>query len=388
MRYIPYGRQDICENDIDVVVQTLRSDFLTQGPAVPLFEKSLVNYCKSKFAVVVNSATSALHLACRALDIGEGDIVWTTPMSFVASANCARYCGALIDFVDIDPRTYNLCPKKLLLKLQKAEKDGSLPKAVIPVHFAGQSCEMEEIHFLSKKYGFRIIEDASHAIGGGYKKERIGNCKYSDITVFSFHPVKIITTGEGGAALTNNRDLAQKMALLRSHGITRNQDEMEGKLDAPWYYQQVDLGYNYRMTDIQAALGISQMKRLNDYVSSRNALAKRYEKQLKDFPVETSWQHPDCYSAMHLYVIRLVEGRTQSCRREVFEYMRNNKIGVNVHYIPIHLQPYYRRLGFSPGQFPNAEQYYSEAITLPLYPTLHDNELERVVETLSGALSL
>ncbi|ART79738.1 UDP-4-amino-4,6-dideoxy-N-acetyl-beta-L-altrosamine transaminase [Oceanisphaera avium] len=300
---IPYGRQDINQADIDAVIEILKSDFLTQGPKVPLFEKTVADYVGSDHAVAVNSATSALHIACLALGLGPGDWLWTSPITFVASANCGLYCGAQVDFVDIDPRTYNLCAKELEKKLITAKQNGTLPKVVIPVHFSGQSCDMQAIHALSKRYGFKIIEDASHAIGGKYKKEPIGNCRYSDITVFSFHPVKIITTAEGGMAMTNNPQLAEKMQLYRSHGITRDPSFMTHEPDGSWYYQQIELGYNYRMTELQAALGISQMQRLDGFITQRHKLAQRYNELLADLPITLPWQHVDSDSSWHLYVI-------------------------------------------------------------------------------------
>ena len=383
---IPYGRQEITQADIDAVVAALKSDHLTQGPIVPAFEEAISNYCGAEYAVAVNSATSALHIACLAMGLGSGDWLWTSPITFVASANCALYCGAKVDFVDIDPRTYNLCPKSLEKKLILAEREGRLPKVVIPVHLAGQPCDMAAIHALSLKYGFRIIEDASHAIGGKYRDEPIGNCRFSDITVFSFHPVKIITTGEGGMALTNNAALAGKMALLRSHGITRDPALMTHESDGPWYYQQVDLGFNYRMTELQAALGVSQMNRLDDYVAKRHELARRYNELLADLPVTIPWQHADSYSAFHLFVIRLQLGAIVRTHRQVFEAMREAGIGVNLHYIPVHTQPYYERMGFQTGDFLEAEKYYSEAISLPLYPLLSAEEQERVVTVLRQCL--
>ncbi len=385
---IPYGRQDISDADIRAVVDVLRSDFLTQGPAVPAFERSIADYCGTQHAVAVNSATSALHIACLALGVGPGDIVWTTPITFVASANCALYCGAQIDFVDIDPRTYNLSAVRLAEKLSQAEATGKLPKAVIPVHLCGQPCDMAGIHALSQRYGFKIIEDASHAIGGKYKSEPIGNCRYSDITVFSFHPVKIITTGEGGMALTNNENLAKRMQLLRSHGITRDAVDMTHAPDGPWYYQQIGLGYNYRMTDIQAALGMSQMQRLDEFVAKRHMLAKRYIELLAALPVVTPWQHSDSYSGFHLYVIRLEPGETSKAQREVFEALRAAGIGVNLHYIPVYRQPYYEQLGFKTGHCPEAEQYYAEAISLPLYTTLTEAQQNQVVTSLREATSI
>lgn len=383
---IPYGRQDISETDIQAVVDVLRSDFLTQGPAVPAFENAVAQYCGSQHAVAVNSATSALHIACLSLGVGPGDMVWTSPITFVASANCALYCGAQVDFVDIDPRTYNLSVERLAEKLAQAEKSGSLPKVVIPVHLCGQPCDMAAIHALGQQYGFKIIEDASHAIGGKYKDEPIGNCRYSDITVFSFHPVKIITTGEGGMALTNDTQLAKRMKLLRSHGITRDAADMTHAPDGPWYYQQIDLGYNYRMTDMQAALGFSQMRRLDEFVAKRHAIAKRYGELLADLPVVTPWQHADSYSGLHLYVIRLKLAEIGKIHREVFGALREAGIGVNLHYIPVYRQPCYSNMGFSPEHYPEAEKYYSEAISLPMYPGLTNVQQDRVVSALNGAI--
>ena len=336
---IPYGQQNISQDDIDAVVEVLRSDFLTQGPLLPEFEKIVAGYCGVNHAVAVNSATSALHIACLALGVGPGDLVWTSPITFVASANCARYCGADIDFVDIDPDTYNMSVERLEEKLEHAKQKGRLPKVVIPVHLSGQSCEMEKIHALSVQYGFQIIEDASHAIGGSYKGGKIGSCRYSDITVFSFHPVKIITTGEGGMAVTNDPTLAKHMSRLRSHGITRYPSEMTHLPDGSWYYQQIELGFNYRMTDIQAALGISQMRRLDDFVSQRHVIAARYDELLKDAPVTRPCQHPDAHSALHLYIVRLHVDLMKYSHREVFERMRADGIGVNLHYIPVYRQP-------------------------------------------------
>jgi len=385
MAMIPYGRQDISETDIQAVVDVLRSDFLTQGPAVPAFEKAVADYCGAGHAVTVNSATSALHIACLALGVGKGDIVWTSPITFVASANCALYCGADVDFVDIDPRTYNLSTERLAEKLAQAEKSGRLPKVVIPVHLCGQPCDMAGIHALSQRYGFKIIEDASHAIGGKYKGEPIGNCRYSDITVFSFHPVKIITTGEGGMALTNNENLAKRMQLLRSHGITREAGEMTHAPEGPWYYQQIELGFNYRMTDIQAALGLSQMRRLDEFVAKRHAIAKRYEQLLADLPVITPWQNADSYSGLHLYVIRLRLAEIGKTHRQVFEALRAAGIGVNLHYIPVYRQPYYEDMGFKAGLCPEAERYYLEAISLPMYPNLTEAQQDKVIESLRVA---
>ncbi|MBI5437573.1 MAG: UDP-4-amino-4,6-dideoxy-N-acetyl-beta-L-altrosamine transaminase [Nitrosomonadales bacterium] len=385
---IPYGRQDISEADIQAVVDVLRSDFLTQGPAVPAFEKVIATYCGVEHAVAVNSATSALHIACLALGVGAGDVVWTSPITFVASANCALYCGATVDFVDIDPRTYNLGVERLAEKLAQAEKSGCLPKVVMPVHLCGQPCDMAGIHALSQRYGFKIIEDASHAIGGKYRGEPIGNCRYSDITVFSFHPVKIITTGEGGMALTNDAQLARRMKLLRSHGITSDAADMipqaQGEL---WFYQQIALGFNYRMTDIHAALGLSQMQRLDEFVAKRHAIAKRYDQMLADLSAMTPWQHPDSYSAFHLYVIRLKLAEIGKTHREVFEALRAAGIGVNLHYIPVYRQPYYERLGFQAGYCPEAERYYAEAISFPMYPGLTEDQQSEVVAALNFVLT-
>lgn len=376
---IPYGRQNIYQDDIDAVIEVLRSDFLTQGPLVPEFEKIVASYCGAKHAVAVNSATSALHIACLALGVGPGDLVWTSPITFVASANCARFCGADVDFIDIDPDTYNMSMDRLAEKLEQAKQKGRLPKVVIPVHLAGQACEMQKMHALSIQYGFGIIEDASHAIGGSYQGEKIGSCRYSDITVFSFHPVKIITTGEGGMAVTNDPALVKHMASLRSHGITRYPDEMTHPPDGPWYYQQIELGFNYRMTDMQAALGISQMSRLDDFVTQRHAISDYYEELLKDAPVTRPWQHPDCHSALHLYIVRVQAGRMKYGHREVFERMRADGIGVNLHYIPVYRQPYYERMGFRSDDFPEAERYYSEAISVPIYPGLTVDQQREVV---------
>jgi len=385
---IPYGRQDITQDDIDTIVSVLQSPFLTQGPQVPHFERLVAEYCGAKHAIAVNSATSALHIACLALDLGPGDFLWTTPNTFVASANCALYCGALVDFVDIDPQTYNLSPQRLEAKLIQAEKLGKLPKIVVPVHLAGQSCDMAAIHALSQKFGFKIIEDASHAIGGKYKDKPIGCGRYSDITVFSFHPVKIITTAEGGIALTNDAELASRMNLARSHGITRNPELMPHPVDGPWSYQQICLGYNYRMTEIQAALGTSQMARLDQYVARRHALAERYNHLLSDLPLTLPRQHPENYSAYHLYVIRLQLDKIKRTHLEVFKTVQAKGIMINLHYIPVHTQPYYQGLGFKIGDYPESEQYYCEAISLPMYPTLTHSEQDYVATCLRETIGI
>ncbi len=384
---IPYGRQEISQADIDAVVDVLRSDFLTQGPMVPRFEQSVAAHVGARHALAVNSATSALHIACLALGLGPGDWLWTSPVTFVASANCGLYCGARVDFVDIDPRTFNLCPQALARKLEQAEREGRLPKVVVPVHLCGQPADMAAIHALAQRYGFKVIEDASHAIGGKYRSDFIGSGRYSDITIFSFHPVKIITTAEGGMALTNDDELARRMALLRSHGITRDPAQMTHAADGPWYYQQIDLGFNYRMTELQAALGVSQMQRLDDFVARRHQLARRYDELLAGLPLSTPWQHPDGYSGLHLYVIRLDAAVPGPRHLDVFESLRAQGIGVNLHYIPVHSQPYYQGLGFQAGDFPEAEQYYREAISLPMYHLLTYEQQDEVVSAVKKALA-
>lgn len=382
----PYGRQSINQDDIDSVVSILKSDFLTQGPIVGQFEEAIVKYCKSKYAVAVNSATSALHLSCLALGVGKGDLVWTTPITFVASANCVLYCGGTIDFVDIDPLTYTMSVEKLEEKLINAKASGQLPKVVIPVHLCGQSCDMEGIAKLSKEYGFKIIEDASHAIGAKYKGEPVGNCKYSDITVFSFHPVKIITSGEGGMAVTNNLNYFAQMQRLRSHGITRDPREMTHAPDGPWYYQQIELGFNYRMTDIHAALGLSQLKRLDEFVERRHSIAKLYFQLLKDSEFILPYQKDESYSSFHLFVIK-TGNLNSSIHKEVFERLKSNGILVNLHYIPVYHHPYYHKFGFKAADFPESEKYYNEAISLPIYFELNDNDVSYIVNKLTTPLN-
>lgn len=386
MKLIPYGRQDINKEDIESVVNVLKSDWLTQGPAIDKFEKMVAEYCGAKYAVAVSSATAALHISCLAAGLNSGDQLWTSPNTFVASANCGLYCDAKVDFVDIDDDTYNISLESLETKLKKASKMSKTPKVLIPVHFAGQSCEMEGIAELAKRYGFTVIEDASHAIGGSFRQKKIGCCDYSDMTVFSFHPVKIITTGEGGMVLTNRRDLYEKLVRLRTHGITRSPELMEGDSHGPWYYQQIELGFNYRMTDIQAALGISQMGRLDEFIIRRHRLADRYNRELKDIPLRLPWQHPDTYSAYHLYVIRLNLNEIKKTHREVFEELREANINVNLHYIPVHMQPYYQKQGFCEGDFPVSEQYYREAITLPLFSGMTNEQQDYIIETLRKVL--
>ena len=384
--FIPYGKQDINEADIQAVVDILRSPRITQGPAIETFERAVADYCSTKYAVAVSSATAALHIACLAAGLTEETRLWTSPNTFVASANCGLYCGADVDFVDIDPQTYNMSADKLEMKLETAAKEGKLPQVVVPVHLAGQSCEMEKIASLSQRYNFQIVEDASHAIGAEYRGKPVGCCQYSDMAVFSFHPVKILTTGEGGMVLTNREEVYEKLIRLRTHGITRNPHFMTEPSHGSWYYQQIELGWNYRLTDIQAALGTSQMQRLDKFLARRRLLAQRYNELLKDSPVTLPWQHPDTNSSWHLYVIRLQLEDIQKTHQQVFEELREAQIGVNLHYIPVHTQPYYQKLGFQWGDFPEAEQYYREAISIPLYYGLTDIEQDRVVKSLQEVL--
>jgi UDP-4-amino-4,6-dideoxy-N-acetyl-beta-L-altrosamine transaminase len=384
--YIPYGRQDIDATDIKSVIEVLQSDWLTQGSATVRFEQAVAEYCGAKYAIAVSSATAALHIACLAIGLGAQDYLWTSPNTFVASANCGLYCGAKVDFVDINSRTYNLSIAELEQKLVRADKLGCLPKALVPVHFAGQSCEMEKIAILSQQYGFKVIEDASHAIGGKYQNKAIGSCEFSDLAVFSFHPVKIITTGEGGMVLTNREDLYEKLLRARSHGITRNPDLMQGEAHGSWYYQQLELGFNYRMTDIQAALGVSQIQRLDKFVTRRRFLAQRYNHLLQDLPLTLPYQHFDTESSWHLYIIRLNLDKISKTHRQVFEQLRQAGIGVNLHYIPVHTHPYYQNLGFSHGDFPKSEMYYKSAISIPLYYGLTETDQDRVISSLQEIL--
>jgi UDP-4-amino-4,6-dideoxy-N-acetyl-beta-L-altrosamine transaminase len=387
---IPYGHQDISEEDIEAVVEVLRSDYLTQGPAVPVFEQAICDYTEAKYGVAVNSGTSALHIACLALGLGKGDWLWTTPITFVASANCGLYCGAKVDFVDIDPITWNLSAEKLEEKLKEAEREGKLPKVVVAVHLCGLSCDMEKISNLSKQYGFSIIEDASHALGGQYQEKNIGNGQYSDISTFSFHPIKNITTGEGGMAVTNNPQLAEKMRRLRSHGITGDPALMTHSKDGLWYYQQIELGFNYRMSDVHAALGISQLKRLDEFIANRRSIAKRYDQALSglslQLPSKSKMNSDYSSSAYHLYIIRLQNSQEKNDRKTVLEALRDKDIQAHVHYIPLHTQPYYQQFGFKEGDFPEAEKYYSEVMTLPIYSAMSNAEQDTVVRELKTEL--
>ncbi|MBQ9479794.1 MAG: UDP-4-amino-4,6-dideoxy-N-acetyl-beta-L-altrosamine transaminase [Selenomonadaceae bacterium] len=381
---IYYGKQSIDDSDVRAVEEVLRSDFLTQGPAIERFERRVAEYCGARYAVAVTNATSALHIGCLALGLTEGDLLWTSPITFVASANCARYCGADVGFVDIDDQTYNMSVDALEQKLRSTDR---VPKVVVPVHLAGQSCDMERIHDLAKRYGFAVMEDASHAVGADYKGGKVGSCRYSDLTVFSFHPVKIITTGEGGMLLTNDAELYEKLRLYRSHGITRDPKLMTHAADGPWYYQQIDLGFNYRMTDIQAALGCSQMERLDEFVARRRYLAARYDELLKDLPLRTPYQSADTDSSWHLYVVRMDRDRIGKSKAQIFDEMRARGVTLNLHYIPVHTQPYYERLGHRAEECPSAMGYYAEAFTLPLYYRLTDDQQDFVVENLKAVLT-
>jgi len=384
---IPYGRQSISEADIEAVAKVLRSDFLTQGPVVPAFEEAVASLCGARFGIGANSATSALHLACMALGVGLGDRVWTSPITFVASANAALYCGAEVDFVDIDERSYNMSPELFEAKLKQAADSGTLPKVVIPVHLAGQSCDMAAIHAAASRYGVRIIEDASHAIGGSYRSRPVGSCEHSDITVFSFHPVKIVTTGEGGMAMTNDAHLAGLMETDRTHGITRDPAKLQHDDIGPWYYEQQRLGFNYRMTDIAAALGLSQLSRIEEFLARRREIAATYDEAFADLPTIRPWQDPETQSAWHLYIIRIDRRRVRRTHREIFDALRSDGIGVNLHYIPVYRQPYYRELGFGQGYCPNAEAYYAEAISIPMFPALTDEEQQEVIAAVTKAVT-
>lgn len=380
---IYYGKQFIDEQDINAVIEVLKSDFLTQGPVIENFERAVAEYCGAKYAVAVTNATSALHIACLAAGLDKGDMLWTSPITFTASANCGRYCGADIDFVDIDNNTYDMSVAALKEKLEKSKIK---PKVVIPVHLAGQSCEMQEIYDLSKQYGFTVIEDASHAIGADYKNTKVGCCKYSDMTVFSFHPVKIITTGEGGMVLTNNEELYKNLSLYRSHCITRDENLMTKEADGPWYYQQIGLGFNYRMTELQAALGLSQLAKVDKFVARRRQLAEKYNELLKDLPLKLPYQNHDTDSSWHLYIVRVDFNKVKKTKKQIFAEMKAKGVCLNLHYIPVHTQPYYQNLGFKNGDFPVSEKYYEEAFTLPLYYSLTDEQQEYIVNVLNEVL--
>ena len=385
MKQIPYGRQDVSEDDVRAVIEVLQSDWLTQGPAIEKFEQTVADYCGAKYAVAVSSGTAALHLSCLALGLGKGDIYWTSPNTFVATANCALYCGAKVDFVDIDPKTYNISVAALEEKLRQAEKAGKLPKILAPVHFSGQPCEMAQIKALSEQYGFSVLEDACHAIGADYKNTKIGSCAYSDAVVFSFHPVKIVTAGEGGMVVTNDEKIFEPLKRFRNHGIIREEKEVTDKI-RPWFYEQVALGYNYRITDIQAALGASQALRIEGFIAKRREVAEKYARELDGLPVIVPWQSPDSRSAYHLFVIRLDPAKTSRNRRDVLNLLREKNIGAHVHYIPVHTHPYYREMGFRPDDFPEAEEYYQNAITLPLFQNLTEEQRQYIVQTLSDIL--
>ncbi|OQR26974.1 UDP-4-amino-4,6-dideoxy-N-acetyl-beta-L-altrosamine transaminase [Pseudomonas sp. Bc-h] len=384
---IPYGRQSLDQADIDAVVEVLESDWLTQGPTIERFEAAMAERCEAGFGVAVCNATAALHIACLAAGLGEGDWLWTSPNTFLASANCGRYCGADVDFVDIDPLTWNLDVNALKHKLESAEREGRLPKVLVAVAFSGQSCDMRAIAELSRRYGFVVIEDASHAVGASYAGRPVGCGEYADMTVFSFHPVKIVTTGEGGLVLTNSPERAEHLRRLRSHGMTRDPVQMDAPSHGPWYYQQVELGFNYRITDMQAALGLSQLNKLDGFLARRRQLVARYQALLADLPLTLPTPQPEAESAWHLYVVRLQTERLQHSHRQIFEGLRAAGIGVNVHYIPVHLQPYYRDLGFAAGDFPQAEAYYAQAISLPLFPAMTDEQQDFVVDQLRRLLT-
>ena len=383
---IPYARQSITKQDIDAVTEVLQSDYLTQGPVVPAFEDAVANLVGAKHAIAGNSATSMLHIACLALGVTDGDLVWTSPISFVASANCALYCGAEIDFVDIDIETFNMSPTALETKLDEAHKSNKLPKVIIPVHMGGQSCDMKSIGLLAKQFGVKVIEDASHAIGGSYNSQKIGNCAYSDITIFSFHPVKIITSGEGGMATTQDESLAHSMRMLRSHGITRNETEYEFANDGPWYYEQQELGFNYRLSDIAAALGLSQLQRIDAFINQRNAIATRYNNAFASTQVLIPYINSDCISAFHLYIARCDFENSDVTRVQLFQNMKNSGVLLNLHYIPIYRQPFYSKMGFDPKSFPNAERYYNQAFSIPMYADLAEADQDSVISSLIGAL--
>ena len=379
---IPYGKHLVDEDDIDAVVDVLRNQFLTQGKVVPQFEQALCNYTGAKYCVAVNSATSGLHVACLAAGVGTGDLVWTVPNSFVASANCALYCGASIDFVDINPTTRNIDVSALENKLQQAASQNRLPKVLIVVHFSGLSCDMQSIRSLTQKYSIVLIEDAAHGLGGSYQQSKIGSCVYADMAVLSFHPVKSITSAEGGAVLTNQSGLHEKLKLFAKHGVTKDPEQYQGESHGPWYYQQLELGYNYRLSDMQAALGLSQLKKLDSFMQKRAEIAKVYDEALVNLPLKLPVVESQSQSAWHLYMVEL----TLHDRQDIYQQLHAKGVGVNVHYIPIHLQPYYQQLGFKQGDFPVSEHFYQHALTLPLFPSLTDEEQTKVIDTLREIL--
>lgn len=384
-KYLPYGRHTVTKEDLINVLNVLRSSNLTQGDKVPLLEKAISEKVNCKNSIAVNSATSALHLTCLALGLNQNDWLWTSANTFVASANCGRYCNAKVDFVDINPKTGLICTDALEKKLEVAKENNKLPKILVPVHFAGSSCDMEKIASLSKKYKFNVVEDASHALGGKYKNEPVGSCFYSIATIFSFHPVKIITTAEGGAITTNDDQLAKKLFLLRSHGITKVQEEFESNEFEDWTYEQQILGFNFRMSDLHASLGISQLKRLDKIIVERNKKFEYYQDLIKELPINLLEIPKNVKSSVHLAIIRLQE-KDPNLHRKIFTELRKMNIGVQIHYLPVHLHPYYKKLGFKVGDYPKAELHSKNCITIPLYLGMDKKDQNRVVKSLKSLL--